>query len=78
MTQRILARFWLGLLLAASLAHADEADLTQPADERAAKDAIAATAVTLDAKSMSLVDALQAIEKQTGNKAVDHRQRRSD
>ena len=47
-------------------------------EDRAAKAALGGTTVTLDAKSMPVWEALKAIEKQTGNRVVDHRQRSLD
>jgi hypothetical protein len=54
------------------------ARIRRQVEERAAKEAIAPTTVTLAAKSIPVVDVLQAIEQQTGNKAVDHRQQGVD
>ncbi|HEY4234557.1 MAG TPA: hypothetical protein VGM76_14075 [Lacipirellulaceae bacterium] len=43
-------------------------------EDRAAKSAVAPTSVTLSAKQMPVFDVFSAIEKQTGNQIVDHRQ----
>ncbi len=47
-------------------------------EDRAAKGAISPATVTLAAKAMPILEALQAIDKQTGNKIVDHRRPAGD
>jgi hypothetical protein len=43
-------------------------------EDRAAKAVLTESRVTLDVKSIPILEAFAAIEKQTGNRAVDHRQ----
>jgi hypothetical protein len=54
------------------------ARIRQQIEDRAAKAATGATTITLSAKSMPLSEVIAAIEKQTGNKFIDNRDRQGD